>query len=490
MSYGRHVNLKPRLLVCASPTSGHTGPVIRIVSELATRGYQITFLAGEQFHDAIRKFGGTPVLLPPEPETWISRMELPPGEPRFIYDMEHFFILPTARRQQHLYQTLEMMQMKDSRTPIVIITETFFLGSNPMCLGAPMPRGFTVRPKVINIHSLPYVAYSRDAAPFGRAMLPDTTTEAGRSKIQVEWDKITRLDSPWVPLMDIEEDMYAKLGATEYKRPLASFDTWMLSSDITLQMCVPSLEFPRSDMPSKVRFAGTVPPRAKNYEYPDFWLDVVRGDKKVVVVTQGTVATDLSHLLMPTIRALAGLNDVLTVAILGTRGASLPDDFIVPANARIVDYLPYDAILPHAHAFVSNAGYGGFMHGIINGVPMVLGGHNEDKPEVAMRAAWAGVGINLETDQPQDDQLTIAVRTILDDPRYLERVSQIKQENEKIETIKVVEDAIVEVLAIDEWPTRRAQSPFATGQRLAGSRNSSRVRHPSMMQTTRAVSIH
>ncbi|KAL4870860.1 hypothetical protein BDV12DRAFT_165387 [Aspergillus spectabilis] len=32
----------------------------------------------------------------------------------------------------------------------------------------------------------------------------------------------------------------------------------------------------------------------------------------------------------------------------------------LPANAKVVDYLAYDAILPHADAFITNGGMEGF----------------------------------------------------------------------------------------------------------------------------------
>jgi UDP:flavonoid glycosyltransferase YjiC (YdhE family) len=44
------------------------------------------------------------------------------------------------------------------------------------------------------------------------------------------------------------------------------------------------------------------------------------------------------------------------------------------------------------------------------GVPLVVAGDTEDKPEVAARVAWSGVGITLRTGRPRPDRLRAAVR--------------------------------------------------------------------------------
>jgi UDP:flavonoid glycosyltransferase YjiC (YdhE family) len=44
------------------------------------------------------------------------------------------------------------------------------------------------------------------------------------------------------------------------------------------------------------------------------------------------------------------------------------------------------------------------------GVPLVVAGDTEDKPEVAARVTWSGVGITLRTGRPRPDRLRAAVR--------------------------------------------------------------------------------
>ena len=67
---------------------------------------------------------------------------------------------------------------------------------------------------------------------------------------------------------------------------------------------------------------------------------------------------------------------------------------------------------------VTNGGYGGVQMALSQGVPLVVAGTTEDKPEVAARVAWSGAGINLKTAAPTPAQVRDAVRALLDDQRY------------------------------------------------------------------------
>lgn len=91
--------------------------------------------------------------------------------------------------------------------------------------------------------------------------------------------------------------------------------------------------------------------------------------KRIILVAQGTEILDHSETVVLTLRGLANQPDTLVIAILCQRGATLGPhlaqfdnpDHRLPANARVVDYFPYDAVLAHADAFVSNSGFGGVL---------------------------------------------------------------------------------------------------------------------------------
>jgi UDP:flavonoid glycosyltransferase YjiC (YdhE family) len=77
---------------------------------------------------------------------------------------------------------------------------------------------------------------------------------------------------------------------------------------------------------------------------------------------------------------------------------------------------------------VTNGGYGGVQQALANGVPLVVAGDSDDKPEVAARVQWSGAGINLHTGRPSVAMVARAVRRVLTRPSYRERARALQAE--------------------------------------------------------------
>jgi UDP:flavonoid glycosyltransferase YjiC (YdhE family) len=204
--------------------------------------------------------------------------------------------------------------------------------------------------------------------------------------------------------------------------------------DVAFHLSVEEMEYPRRELPASVRFVGPLPPSAAaTTELPPWWGDLV-GGPPVVHVTQGTVDNhDPRKLLLPVIEALAG-EPVLTVA--STGGQPLAEvrraaGGRFPNNARVAEFLPYDRLLPRTSAMVSNGGFGGVQQALRHGVPLVLAGDTEDKPEVAARVTYVGAGINLRTGAPRPGRIRRAVRDLIADPSYRTRAQRISRSIEE-----------------------------------------------------------
>jgi UDP:flavonoid glycosyltransferase YjiC (YdhE family) len=214
------------------------------------------------------------------------------------------------------------------------------------------------------------------------------------------------------------------------------FDSVVDLADAYLQLTVPSFEFPR-DIPPSVHFVGT-PPIIPNQAPLPSWADELDGSRKVVLVTQGTLANHNFGLLIgPTLAALANEPDLLVVATAGGR----PIDAIpgpIPGNARLSQYLPFEWVLPKVDVFVTNGGYGSVNQAMSFGIPLVTAGLTEDKADVNARVAWSGVGINLATNEPTPQALREAVRAVLDKPDYRRRAASMAAEFGGIDTRSAV----------------------------------------------------
>ncbi len=179
-------------------------------------------------------------------------------------------------------------------------------------------------------------------------------------------------------------------------RPLPMFilDSGLLA-DRYISPTVPEFDYPRSDLPANVRYVGAVHPGpSEGFRLPPWWSQL-DGDRPVVHVTQGTIDNaDLGRLLEPTIDALGG-EDVIVVATTGGRAVSQLD-VPLPMNTYVAEYIPHDVLLPKVDVMVTNGGYGAVQRALSMGVPLVVAGNTEDKPEVAARVAWTGAGVNLQ----------------------------------------------------------------------------------------------
>jgi len=149
--------------------------------------------------------------------------------------------------------------------------------------------------------------------------------------------------------------------------------------------------------------------------------------RPVVLVTQGTLATDPDNLLRPAIAALAD-QDVLVIA---TSGGPYPDTVLPerdrPATVRIEPFVPFTELLHagrrHGHQRWVRRGADGPAYG----VPLVGAGTTEDKMEVNARVAHSGAGVSLKVDRPTSAQVLSGVRTVLDEPSYRARAGVLQR---------------------------------------------------------------
>jgi UDP:flavonoid glycosyltransferase YjiC (YdhE family) len=216
--------------------------------------------------------------------------------------------------------------------------------------------------------------------------------------------------------------------------------------DAFFQACTAGFEYPRSDLAPSVQFVGPIlSPPSSSFDPPPWWNEL-DGAAPVVHVTQGTLDNaDLDRLLRPTIDGLAG-DDVLVVA---TTGGPDPEPLrdTLPANVRLERFIPHDLLLPKVDVMVTNGGYGGVQHALASGVPLVVAGDSEDKPEVAARVRWSGAGIDLRTGRPSPQQIARAVRRVLADPTFRQRAQALQAEVAATAPLDTITDVLLELTA-------------------------------------------
>jgi MGT family glycosyltransferase len=404
----------PKILIASCPPVGHISPLLNVARGLVTRGDHVTVLTSDRHAAKIRAIGAEPRPLPlgaDYDDTTIS--ELPgraetSGIPRINFDVEHIFVRPLP----HQFNALrELLADNDYDA---ILTDAFFLGTLPLLLD-----DTAVRPPIVSYSTTPLFLTSRDTAPGGPGIAP-MPGALGRLRNRL----LTAVTQKVLlrPSHQAANRMLTALGLP----PLPAFilDCGVLA-DRLIVPTIPEFEYQRSDLPAHVRFVGAVNPLPSDDFTPPVWWDVLGSGRPVVHVTQGTVDNaDLDRLIGPTIEALAD-EDVILVVTTGGRPLSelrLP----LPANTFVAEYLPHDVLLPLVDVMVTNGGYGAVQRALTTGVTLVVAGNTEDKPEVAARVAWSGVGVNLKTGTPSAAMVRTAVREILGNDSYFRRAQELE----------------------------------------------------------------
>jgi MGT family glycosyltransferase len=424
-------------LIAGTPVPGHISPLLAVCRHLVGRGHDVVMHTASIFRERAEAAGARFVPFRPEidldyrrlDEHFPERARLPAGPPQLIFGLKHVFADAMPLQYEGIRDIL-----RDCPVDAIVI-DTMFCGVMPFLLGP--------RDERIPIVSLGITALARssvDTGFFGTAV-PPPSSAAARARSAA----ITRYLQQNL-YGEVQHHFNAVLAAQGSPAlPEFLFDSLITLPDLYLQLTAERFEYPRSDMPDNVRFVGPLlPPPSVDFAPPPWW-DELGTARPAVLVTQGTLAnTDLTQLVGPTLTALAG-EDVTVVATTG--GPPLEAiPVALPANARAAVFLPFDRLLPKVSVMVTNGGYGAVNHALSLGVPLVVAGDSEEKPEIAARVAWAGAGINLESARPSPEQIRDAVLTALTDASCREGAQTLRDDFARYNALDTITSAVEELV--------------------------------------------
>jgi MGT family glycosyltransferase len=439
-----------RFLIAATSVPGHVLPMLAVAQHLVRRGHDVVVHTGSLFRERAETTGARFVPFRPQididyrkiDERFPERRKIAPGPAQLCFGLKHLF----ADAMPH--QSAAIRDIGRDFPIDAIIADTMFCGTFPLLLGRPESRVPIV---ALGITAL--ALSSPDTAFFGTA-LPPSFTPQDRARNAAMNNNLQQ--AMFGSVQRYFNDTLAKLGS----RPLPAFlfDAMITLPDFYLQLTAQEFEYPRSNLPDSVRFVGPLLPPPSADFLPPLWWDDVGKSGPIVLVTQGTLANDnLGQLIGPTLTGLAGENLTVIAATGGPSVESIPA--ALPSNAKAVSFLPFDRLLPKVSVMVTNGGYGAVNHALSLGVPLVVAGDSEEKPEIAARVAWAGAGINLGTGKPSPAQIREAVRTVLTEPQYRQCAQALRvafaRHNARDEIAELVEDLAVRGAGAGSGGTRR-----------------------------------
>jgi len=431
-----------RILFANFPGDGHFNPLTSLAVHLKSQGHDVRWYTGRKYQAKLEKLeipfypikkaidfsAGEPDQIFPERKFHKSQVA------KLKFDIKHAFVL----RGPEFYEDIK--EIEGSFPFDLLIADNCFTG-------IPFVKQLLEKP-VIAIGVIPLPETSKDLPPSGLGLTPSYSFFGKRKQDVLRFltDKLVFSESK-----KLVDKMYADYGMKTVKGNI--FDVVCKEADLLLQSGTPGFEYFRSDLGKNVRFIGPLLPysakKKQSYQLPGWY----RQFKKKVLVTQGTVETDVEKIIVPTLEAFKN-TDVLVVA---TTGGSKTEELrrrYSHYNILIEDFIPFNDLMPECDAYVTNGGYGGVMLGIQNKLPMVVAGVHEGKNEINARVGYFKLGINLRTEKPSVSQIKANVELILANKMYKNNVRKLAREFEQYDPALLCEKYVNQLISKQEDSTR------------------------------------
>lgn len=400
-----------RFLFATTPLPGHVNPGLPIARALVERQHEVRWYTGRAHAVAVARTGAVvePIVDAYDPanqpldERYPGRAMLE-GLRSLKYDLKHLF-LDEAPAYVHELEAILGRFAAD----VVVVDTAFLAGRLVHERGGPPYASYG-----ISVLPIP----SSDIPPLGTGRAPAT------SAVGKLGQRIMHAVAPRLLFRDVQRHQHAVRRGLGLPPTDQTVIDQFVSPYLYLQGSTASFEYPRRDLPAHVHFVGPLLPAAAATRDHDATLESLGTTRPLILVNQGTVATDPADLVLPAIDAFADDDvDVITTGVDPTFVGRT-----IPANTHVRAFVPFADLLPRVSVMVTNGGFGGVQAALVHGVPMVVAGASEDKPDIAARVAWSGAGVRLGDRSPSPDALRDAVRTVLDDPGYRRRAASFRDE--------------------------------------------------------------
>lgn len=192
-----------------------------------------------------------------------------------------------------------------------------------------------------------------------------------------------------------------------------------LSPLLQLSQMVPSIDFPRSELPPTFHYTG--PFRFR--EPPPF--EIAGDGRPLVFCSLGTLQGSRVGLF----RKVAGACQRLGIRLLLTQGGhgcvNAATD--LPGDPLVYDWVPQEAVLKHSDLIVCHSGVNTVLEPLAEGVPMVLMPLAFEQGAIAARMEHAGVARVLSF-RSSAKQLAKAIAEVRKDPAFRARARQVQRE--------------------------------------------------------------
>jgi MGT family glycosyltransferase len=383
-----------RILAYTSPARGHLYPLTPILQELRSRGHEVSVRTLASQVELMRGLGFDASPIDPaiealDQDDWRAR-----GQQAALRRSVGVF----CARAKHDAPDLRRAIVEERADACIVDIQTWGALAvaeawrGPWAAFCPYP--------------LPLP--SRDAPPFGPG-LPPARGPLGRLR-----DRALR------PLVfgTVERIIVSQLNGVRAELGLGPVDatTMFTRPPLMLYMTAEPFEYPRSDWPGNVRLVGPCawdPPAD-----PPEWLDEI--ERPLVLVTTSSEFQDDGRLVRTALEALADE----PLEVVATLPAADVSGIEVPANARVLPFVPHAPLLDRAACAVTHGGMGATQKALARGVPVCAVPFGRDQLEVARRVEVSGAGTRLPASKLNTERLRAKVREALEKRAGAEQIAE------------------------------------------------------------------
>jgi UDP:flavonoid glycosyltransferase YjiC (YdhE family) len=370
-----------RVLAYTTPARGHLFPVTAILDELADRGHTIAIrtLASQVELMRGRGFDAAPI------DPAIERIEQDDYGARTPLGAQKRAVHVFCERAR--FDAEDLRRAIDDVRPDVLLLDINAWGA--LAVAEAWGGAWA------SWCPYPLPVPSRDAPPFGPGLRPARGV-AGRLRdaalSPIAFGSLERIVLPRV------NEVRGRVGLP----PIGSAPDLFLAAPLLLYLTAEPFEYPRSDWPQSVRLVGPCdwdPPAD-----PPAWLGEV--EAPIVLVTTSSEFQDDGRLVRRALEALAGE----ALHVVATVPSDDPTAFDVPANARVLSFVPHGPILDRAACAITHGGMGATQKALARGIPVCAVPFGRDQFEVARRVEVAGAGARVPARRLSPKRLRAAVK--------------------------------------------------------------------------------
>jgi MGT family glycosyltransferase len=396
------VRRRRRIFLSVFGVAGHVFPAIALARALRERGFEVWLETRPRWRETVEENGA-----------------------RFVAAPDHIAFpepLPGMADQPTMAQAVRSLEpaLRDVR-PDLVVNDLFTLPAALAAEAAGIRRATMIaHPYPVNEPGMPYfmVGLLPPRTPLGTAAL--------------------RLAQPWFARRERRQRgeqnaVRAELGLPPTARTFAT-----ISDELVLVGTFPQLEYPRR-WPGHVHVTGPW-----LFEPPHPPVEIPHDDRPLVVVAASTAQDEKLDVVRTALDALADEPLRLLVTLSGRREEWHDEP---PANATLVDWIPYAQVLQHASLVVSNGGHGTVARALAEGVPLIVRPAGTDQGENGARVAWARAGLMLPRGVFGRASLRLAVRRVLGDGGFAERARALAEWSRLNDGSKHAADVVTRHLA-------------------------------------------